>query len=83
MRSRRERFAVSWSSTGCDTSTVTDWEWRVIVTNSFLAGTAASAFYLVWTVALAAVLGVVLRRATSGDGRNAVGQTPYALGQPA
>jgi hypothetical protein len=55
----------------------------LIVTNSFLAGTAASAFYLVWTLVLAAVLGVVLRRATSGDGRNAVGQAPYALGQPA
>jgi len=55
----------------------------LIVTNSFLAGTAASAFYLVWTVALAALLAVVLRRATSVDGRNAVGQAPYALGQPA
>jgi hypothetical protein len=54
----------------------------LIVTNSFLAGTAASAFYLAWTAALAVALVVVLRRATSAH-RSAVGHSPYALGQPA
>jgi hypothetical protein len=57
----------------------------LIVTNSFLDGTAASAFYLVWTAALAVSLVVVLRRATSADAssRSAAGHAPYVLGQPA
>jgi hypothetical protein len=57
----------------------------LIVTNSFIAGTAASAFYVAWTAALAVVLVVVLRRATSAgaSSRSAVGQAPYALGQTA
>lgn len=55
----------------------------LIVTNSFLEGTAASAFYLLWTASLAVALVAVLRRATSADGRSAVGPAPYALGQPA
>jgi len=54
----------------------------LIVTNSFLAGTAASAFYLVWTAALAVFLVSVLRRLTVAGSR-AVGQAPYALGQAA
>lgn len=55
----------------------------LIVTNSFLAGTAASAFYLMWTAAAAVVLGAALRRATSAAARSAAPQAPYALGQPA
>jgi uncharacterized membrane protein len=57
----------------------------LIVTNSFIAGTPASAFYFAWTAALAVVLVVVLRRATSAgaSSRSAAGQAPYALGQPA
>ena len=55
----------------------------LIVTNSFLDGMTASAFYFAWTAALAGVLCVVLRRATSADRRSAVAQAPYALGQPA
>jgi hypothetical protein len=54
----------------------------LIVTNSFLVGTAASAFYLAWTAALAVLLVSVLRRLTVAGSR-AVGQAPYALGQPA
>jgi hypothetical protein len=53
----------------------------LIVTNSFLVGMTASAFYLVWTVALAVVLGVVLRRATAAGERSVA--AGYALGQPA
>lgn len=52
----------------------------LIVTNSFLAGTAASAFYLVWTAALAVSLVAVLRRLTVADSRP-VGQPPYAFGR--
>ncbi len=53
----------------------------LIVTNSFLDGMTASAFYFAWTAALAGVLCVVLRRATSAD--RSAAQAPYALGQPA
>src|SRR5947209_10731263 len=55
----------------------------LIVTNSFLDGTAASAFYFAWTAALAVVLCAVLRKATSADSRSTAAQAPYALGQPA
>jgi hypothetical protein len=55
----------------------------LIVTNSFLDGMTASAFYFAWTAALAGVLCGVLRRATSADRPSAVAQAPYALGQPA
>ncbi len=54
----------------------------LIVTNSFLVGTAASVFYLVWTAALVVYLVSTLRRLAVADSR-AVGQTPYALGQAA
>jgi hypothetical protein len=54
----------------------------LIVTNSFLVGTASSAFYLAWTAALAVFLVSVLRRLTVAGSR-AVDQAPYALGQAA
>jgi hypothetical protein len=54
----------------------------LIVTNSFLVGTASSAFYLGWTAALAVFLVSVLRRLTVAGSR-AVDQAPYALGQAA